>query len=168
MSVFKSFNENGKIQVGDRCSGIIKNIKPYGAFVELENGINGMIHIEDFSVARISSPSERVKIGQNVNLVVKSVDNERNRINFSYKENFGTWEENARKFSVGMNTQGIVRETEKNKNGIFIEITPNLVGMIEYQDGLEFGDKIDVAIKKIDYEKRKVKLTINNKEEEKW
>mgnify|MGYP001042304066 FL=1 len=57
-----------------------------------------------------------------------------------------------------MHVNGIVRETEKNKNGIFIELLPNLVGMAEYKDGLEYGQNIDVMIKKIDYDKKKVKL----------
>ena len=59
-----------------------------------------------------------------------------------------------------MNVKGIVRETEKNKNGIFIEITPNLVGMAEYKDGLEYGKQVDIHIKKIDYDKKKVKVVL--------
>ena len=78
----------------------------------------------------------------------------------SYKETLGTWEENAEKFSTGMKVQGIIRETEKNKNGIFIELTPNLVGMAEYTEGYEYGQKVNVYIKKIDKEKKKVKLLI--------
>ena len=54
----------------------------------------------------------------------------------------------------------MIKETEKNKNGIFIELTPNLVGMAEYEDGLEYGQDVDVYIKKIDLEKKKVKLLI--------
>ena len=80
----------------------------------------------------------------------------------SYKEQFGSWEENANNFAVGMKTKGIVRETEKNKNGIFIELTPNLVGMAEFRTGLNYGEKIDVVIKKIDYDKKKIKLVILN------
>ena len=60
----------------------------------------------------------------------------------------------------GMKAKGIVRETEKNKNGIFIELTPNLVGMAEYKEGLEYGQSVDVYIKKIDAERKKVKLLI--------
>ena len=56
--------------------------------------------------------------------------------------------------------RGIIRETEKNKNGIFIELTPNLVGMSEYQEGLKYGENVQVYIKKIDYNKKKVKLSI--------
>ena len=117
-----------------------------------------MIHIEDLSVARIKTPLERVKIGQKVKVVVKYIGKNDGRINLSYKETFGTWEENAKIFATGMRVKGIIRETEKNKNGIFIELTPNLVGMVEYKEGLKYGEKIDVIIKKIDYDKKKVKL----------
>lgn len=148
------------LQVGETVRGIVKNIAPYGAFVDIGGGVVGLVHIEDLSVARIKTPFERIKIGQKLNIVVKYIDRETGRVNLSYKEMFGSWEENANKFELGMKTKGIVRETEKNKNGIFIELTPNLVGMAEYKDGLAYGQEIDVIIKKIDYEKKKVKLII--------
>ena len=150
------------LKEGQVVNGIVKNITPYGAFVDIGGGIVGLVHIEDLSVARIKTPYERVKIGQKLNIVVKSIDRNLGRINLSYKEQFGSWEENANNFSVGMKTKGIIRETEKNKNGIFIELTPNLVGMAEYKEGLNYGEKIDVGIKKIDYDKKKIKLVILN------
>ena len=140
----------------------MKNITSYGAFVEIGGGVVGLAHIEDLSVARIKSPFERLKIGQKVNIVVKSIDRNANKISLSYKENFGTWKENADKFKVGDKVSGIIRETEKNKNGIFIELTPNLVGMIEYKSGLLYGNKVNVLIKKIDYDKQKIKLSLIN------
>lgn len=148
------------LQVGQTVNGIVKNITPYGAFVDVGGGVVGLVHIEDLSVARIKTPFERIKIGQKINIVVKSIDRNTGRINLSYKETLGSWEENANNFTTGMKTKGIIRETEKNKKGIFIEITPNLVGMAEYRDGLNYGDKIDIIIKKIDYDKKKVKLII--------
>ena len=148
------------LNVGEIVNGIVKNITPYGAFVDIGGGVVGLVHIEDLSVARIKSPFERIKIGQKINIVVKSIDRETGRIGLSYKDILGTWEENAKRFSNGMKVKGIVRETEKNKNGIFIELTPNLVGMAEYRDDLKYGDKVDIYIKKIDFEKKKVKLVI--------
>lgn len=148
------------LQVGQIVNGIVKNITPYGAFIDIGGGVVGLVHIEDLSVARIKSPLERIKIGQKLKIVVKYIDRETGKINLSYKETLGTWEENANNFKMGMRTKGIVRETEKNKNGIFIEITPNLVGMAEYKDGLNYGENIDVIIKKIDYDKKKVKLIV--------
>ncbi len=148
------------MQVGEQVTGIVKNIRPYGAFIEIGGGIVGLAHIEDLSVARIKTPYERLKIGQKVNVVVKSIDRYTGKINLSYKETLGTWEENAKKFTSGMKVEGIVRETEKNKNGIFIELTPNLVGMAEYSEGYLYGQKVNVFIKRIDNEKKKVKLLI--------
>ncbi len=149
-----------KLKVGQIVNGVVKGIQNYGAFVELEQGDTGLIYIEDLSVARIKSPFERLKIGQNVKVVVKYIDRDLKKINLSYKELLGTWEENAEKFEEGETVKGIVRETEKCKNGIFIELTPNLVGLAEYKDGMEYGKPVNVYIKKIIPEKHKVKLII--------
>lgn len=149
-----------EMEVGQNLTGIVKNIKPYGAFIEIGGGVVGLAHIEDLSVARIKTPYERLKIGQKLKVVVKSIDKEKGKVILSYKELLGTWEENAKKFQQGMKTQGIIRETEKNRNGIFIELSPNLVGMAEYQEGLEYGKKVNVYIRKIDEVKKKIKLSI--------
>ena len=151
-------NSLKNIYEGQKVSGIVKNIKPYGAFIKIENGPVGLAYIEDLSVARIKSPYERFEIGQKVDVIVKSIN--KDKIFLSYKETLGTWEANVKKFSEGMKVKGIVRETEKNKNGVFIELTPNLVGMIEYKEGLNYGETVDVCIKKIVPDKKKIKLTI--------
>lgn len=145
---------------GQILNGTVKNIKPYGAFIKLENGITGLAYIEDLSVARIKTPEERLKIGQDLKIMVKSIDREQNRVMLTYKELLGTWEENAQNFKERTRVKGIVRETDKNKNGIFIELTPNLVGMAEYIENLEYGQEVDVYIKKIIPEKKKIKLLI--------
>lgn len=151
-------NEN--LQEGQIVDGIVKNIQNYGAFIQIENNITGLLHIEDISVGRIKSPSERLKIGQNVKVVVKSIDREQGRITLSHKELLGSWEDNAKKFEVGSTVKGIIRDTEKNKSGIFVELTPNLIGLAEYKNGMEYGQNVDVYIKKIIPEKKKVKLII--------
>ena len=148
------------LSVGDIVTGIVKRVESYGVFIEIGGGVVGLAHIEDLSVARIKSAFERVSIGQKLEVMVKSIDRESGKLILSYKELLGTWEENADKFDVGQRTKGIVRETEKHKNGIFIELLPNLVGMAEYVDGLEYGQEVNVYIKRIDYERRKVKLLV--------
>lgn len=145
---------------GQILNGTVKSIKPYGAFIKLQNGITGLAYIEDLSIARIKTPEERLKIGQNLQVMIKSIDREQKRVMLTYKELLGTWEENAEKFQEKTTVKGIVRETEKNKNGIFIELTPNLVGMAEYKENLEYGQEVDVYIKKIVPEKKKIKLLI--------
>ncbi|MEI3401297.1 MAG: S1 RNA-binding domain-containing protein [Clostridia bacterium] len=149
-----------EVKQGQIVEGTVTGIQPYGVFIKLENGENGLVYIEDLSVARIKSPAERVKIGQEIKCMVKYIDENTGRISLSYKNCLGTWEDNIKKFKEGMTVKGIVRDTEKNKNGIFIELTPNLVGMAEYTEELKYGETVDVCIKRILPEKKKVKLII--------
>lgn len=153
------FNEMNK---GSIVSGTVKNIKPYGAFIQTDNGIDGLLYIEDISVARIKTPAERLKVGQKINVVVKDIDRDKNRVYFSYKEMLGTWEENVEDLEEKAVVPGIIRETEKDKRGIFVELKPNLVGMAEYREGMQYGQKVDVYVKKIVKEKKKIKLIIKS------
>lgn len=149
-----------KVEQGQIVGGTVTGIQPYGAFIKMDNGIDGLIFIEDLSVARIKSPEERVKVGQKIKCMVKSVDENTGRVSLSYKNCLGTWDDNIKSFKEGMTVKGIVRDTEKNKNGIFIELTPNLVGMTEYTRELKYGETVDVCIKKILPEKKKIKLIV--------
>ena len=151
---------NNNLKEGQIIPGIVKNIRQYGVFVEIGAGVVGLLHIEDISISRIKSPEERFFIGQKINVMIKSIDRNANRFVLTYKELCGTWEENIKEFSEGMKTKGIIRENDKYKNGIFIELKPNLVGMAEYKDGYQYGQTVDVYIKKIIDEKKKIKLVI--------
>ncbi len=149
-----------EVKQGQIVDGTVTGIQPYGAFIRMDNGADGLVYIEDLSVTRIKSPADRVKIGQKIKCMVKYIDEKTGRINLSYKSCLGTWEENIKNFKEGMTVKGIVRDTEKNKNGIFIELTPNLIGMTEYTEELKYGETVDVCIKRILPEKKKVKLMI--------
>jgi len=92
--------------------------------------------------------------------MIKSIDRKTNRVVLTHKELLGTWEENIKDFKEGMTVKGIVRETEKSKNGIFVELKPNLVGLAEYKENIEYGQDIDVFVKRIIPEKKKIKLLI--------
>ena len=148
------------LKPGMIIDGIVKNIKPYGAFIQINNGVTGFLRIDDISVSRIKNPNERLKIGQNIKIMIKSIEEEKNRVNFTYKELLGNWEENARKYTEKSFTTGIVTGSDKFKNGLFIELTPNLVGMAEYQEGYEYGQEVNVFVKKILKDKKKIKLDI--------
>jgi len=156
----KKKQEISVLKEGEIVSGVVTGVKPYGAFIKMENELSGLIHIEDMSVARIKSPLERLKIGQKANFMVKSIDRETNRILLSYKELLGTWDENIKNFEEGATVVGIAREIEKSKNGIFIELTPNLVGLDEYKEDIEYGQNVNVFIRRIIPDKKKVKLII--------
>lgn len=141
-------------------NGIVSNIRKFGAFVEIGGGVVGLLHIEDISVSRIKSPEERFFIGQKINVMIKSIDKENNKVVLSYKELLGNWDENIKEYSEKMIVKGTIKEPDKFKNGIFIELKPNLVGLAEYKEGLKYGQNVDVYIKKIIKDRKKIKLII--------
>lgn len=126
----------------------------------MKNGVTGLLYVEDISISRIKTPNERFEIGQKVNVMVKCINRSNGRVNLTYKELLGTWEDNIKNFSEGDIVEGIVRDTEKQKNGIFIELKPNLVGLADYKENTTYGEKVNVEIKKIIPEKKKVKLVL--------
>lgn len=153
---------NDELKEGMIVSGNVASIQPYGAFIKTQNGQVGLLHIENISVSRIKNPEERFKIGQKLDVMVKSIDN--NKISFSSKELYGTWEENIGDLKEKTVVTGIAREADKYKNGIFIELKPNLVGLADYQENIEYGQEVQVYVKKIIPDKKKIKLTFFKEE----
>jgi len=148
------------LKPGQILNGIVRSMKPYGVFVEIAGGVVGLLHIEDISIGRIRNPEERFSIGQKIKVMVKSINREQGQVILTYKELLGSWEENVEKIAEGQILEGIVREKEKNQNGFFIELMPNLIGLAECQQNLQYGTKVKVFVKKIQKEKKKIKLII--------
>ena len=141
-----------------KLTGKIKNMQQYGAFVALKEGIDALLPLKNISVSRIKSPEEVLKKGEEIDVAITEFDETTGRITVSHKEFLGTWEENVGKFSPGDTVWGTVRDT--TRGGVFIELTPNLVGLAEHKSGLSYGEKVDVLIKKISPENHKIKLVI--------
>lgn len=141
---------------GDIIDAKVTHLEPFGAFVDIGCGIISMIPIDAISVSRISHPSDRFWVGQQIRVIIKAVQGK--RICLSHKELLGTWEENAAQFHVGETTCGVVRSVEKY--GVFIELAPNLAGLAELRQPVEVGQRISVYIKALIPEKLKVKLIL--------
>ncbi len=140
------------------CS--VTHIETFGAFCDIGCGISALLPIDCMSVSRISSPFDRVQVGQTLYCVVKNKDLH-GRFVLSLRELLGTWEQNASNFNVGETVVGIVRSVEEY--GTFIELTPNLAGLAESTPGLRAGQAVSVYIKNILHDKMKMKLVIVNK-----
>ena len=119
-------------------------------------GLPSLIPIDAISVSRISHPSDRFRVGDNIRAVIKSSEN--GRICLTHKELLGTWEENAAAFEAGETVSGIVRSIEEY--GVFVELAPNLAGLAEPKSGVKAGQSVSVYIKALIPEKMKVKLII--------
>ncbi len=148
-----------KLTAGDVIKAKITHLEAFGAFVDIGCGIPSLIPIDLISVSRISHPSDRFEIGQNIKAVVKSTND--NKITLTHKELLGTWQENADLYSIGETVTGIVRSVENY--GVFVELTPNLAGLAEVREGVEAGNMVSVYIKAIIPDKMKVKLIIVDK-----
>ena len=143
---------------GDVIPARVTHLEQFGSFVDIGCGIPSLIPIDLISVSRITHPSDRFFIGQDIKAVVKSV--EKDRVCLTHKELLGTWEQNAAKFSAGETVTGIVRSVEEY--GVFVELTPNLAGLAEPHPNVRVNQRAGVYIKAIIPEKMKIKLIIVN------
>lgn len=145
-----------KLMPGDVIPARVTHLEQFGCFVDVACGIPSLVPIDAISISRISHPSDRFQTGQDIFVVIKSVEN--GRICLSHKELLGTWEENSLKYNCGETVSGIVRSVEEY--GIFIELSPNLAGLAEPRDNVFVGQHASVYIKALIPEKMKVKLII--------
>ena len=142
---------------GDIIPSRVTHLENFGAFVDIGCGIVSLLSIDSISVSRISHPSARLKVGEQLHTVVKSID-EKGRVYVSERELLGSWEENAALFSEGQTVRGIIRSIESY--GVFVELRPNLAGLAEYRDDVRVGQTAAVYIKSIIPDKMKIKLII--------
>lgn len=139
----------------------VTRLESFGVFLDIGCGIIAMLPMDRISVSRINHPRERFQTGQKILAAVWSIDRENRRITMTHRELLGTWMENASRFSPGETVQGIVRSIKPY--GSFIELTPNLSGLIDLHTGLAPGDHISVYIKSIRADKMKIKLQVIEK-----
>lgn len=147
---------------GDIIDAKVTHLEHFGAFIDIGCGIVSLLSIDCMSVSRISHPSDRVSVGSEIRVVVRSVeygsDGLPTRVFVSRRELLGTWEENTELFDIGQTVTGIVRSVEPY--GIFVELTPNLAGLAEYRPDISVGQTAAVYIKNIIPERMKIKLVI--------
>ena len=152
-----AINYLSTLMAGDIIPAKVTHLENFGAFVDIGCGMISLLSIDCISVSRISHPSARLSVSDNIFVVVRGND-ERGRIVVSVRELLGTWEENAARFNEGQTVRGIIRSIESY--GIFVELKPNLAGLAEYRADTKVGQSAAVYIKSINPEKMKVKLII--------
>ncbi len=146
-----------RLRAGDVISAHITHIERFGCFCDVGAGICALLRSDSLSVSRVSSPLDRVHVGQTIRAVVRGFD-EYSRPVLSMRELLGSWEENARRFRVGETHFGIIRSVEPY--GVFVELTANLAGLAEPFEGARAGLSAAVYIKSILPNKMKIKLAI--------
>ena len=169
-----------KYSVGSKVKGKVVNILPYGVFVELEKGIEGLIHVSEISWSkRISNLNEMFAIGDILETQVLSVEKEARRISLSIKQlEQNPWLEAEAKYPVGSKPSGKVRGF--TDYGTFVELDSNLEGMIHIsdmswtkrinhpQDVLKKGQKIEVVVISVDAGNRRIALGLKQLQPNPW
>ncbi len=160
-----------KYPLGASVSAEVKSLTNYGAFVELEPGIEGLIHISDMSwIKKVSHPSELFKKGDRVDAVILSVDKESKKITLGVKQlSQNPWEEIEKTIPVGTLVKGKV--TKLTAFGAFVELDNGIEGLIhvtelsdqafaKVEDVISVGDEVSAIVIKLDPEHKKVSLSI--------
>lgn len=159
----------GEVEVGKRYQGVVKSLTSYGAFVDL-GGVDGMVHISELSWLRIKHPSDVVKVGDVLDVYVKDIDPENKKISLGYKKTEDNpWEVLKRDYEIGsVVTAKVVSMTAF---GAFAQIIPGVDGLIHIsqisnerinkpQDVLTIGQEVQVQITDIDFDKKRVSLSM--------
>ena len=166
------------LQKGEIRKGRVKNITDFGAFIDLD-GIDGLLHITDMSWGRIKHPSEMLKVGQELDVMVLDVDQEKERISLGLKQTTeNPWSTISEQFPVGSRVQGKV--VNLAAYGAFVEIAPGIEGLVHISefswtkrvarasDMLNVGDEIMVQVLSVDSENQKIALGIRQTQENPW
>ncbi|MEM6732963.1 MAG: S1 RNA-binding domain-containing protein, partial [Myxococcota bacterium] len=160
-----------RVSVGQTATGIVRNITSFGAFVEIEPGIDGLVHVSDLSwTHRVKHPSELFKKGDEVEAVVLNIDAENERFSLGIKQlTDDPWDNLPRNYPRGTKVKGKVMKV--TDYGAFVEIEPGIDGLVHIselsedrvnktEDVLKPGDDVDVMVLDVDAADRRISLSL--------
>ncbi len=167
-----------EIKEGERRTGVVKNIAEFGAFVDL-GGVDGLLHITDMSWGRISHPSEIVKIDEEIECVILSVNREKEKIALGLKQKTTSpWDEVEQKYPVSTHVNGKV--VNIMPYGAFVKIEEGLEGLVHVSEMswtrrinhpsemVSVGDEIEVVVLDINKDKQEISLGMKQAEPNPW
>jgi small subunit ribosomal protein S1 len=169
-----------KYPVGTVCKGTVVNVMSYGAFVKLEDGVEGLVHISEMSwTKRVSHPSELVKPGDEVEVVVLAINKEKQEISLGMKQTQqNPWEKVAADYPRGAIVKGVVRNL--TNYGAFIEIDDGIDGLLHVTDMswtrkvthpsemLEKGNEVECKVLSVDQQRRRIALGLKQMQDDPW
>jgi len=161
---------------GTKVEGKVRNLTDYGAFVEIEGGIEGFVHISDMSwTKKINNPKEFLKKGQKIRVAILSVDAENQRMSLGIKQLVSDpWPKIMKKYTIGTELECTI--TKITNFGFFVEIEKDLEGLVhisesgldasqKLEDHYKVGDKVEAVVVKMDEAERKIGLGLKKKKE---
>ncbi|MCA8959021.1 MAG: 30S ribosomal protein S1 [Planctomycetes bacterium] len=173
-------NIEERYPIGSKVKGNVVNVLSYGAFVELEDGIEGLVHVSEMSwTRRINHPSAMVKVGDELEVVVLDIKKDKQEISLGMKQvEVNPWTLVAEKYPTGTLIEGTVRNL--TNYGAFIEIEEGIDGLLHVSDMswtrkvvhpsemLKKGDHVRAVVLQVDQERKRVALGLKQMEEDPW
>jgi len=166
------------VKVGDSVKGVVKNLTDFGAFIDLD-GMDGLLHITDMTWGRLTHPSELLKIGQEIDVVVLDINKEKERVSLGLKQTQrNPWDKIEERFPVGATVRGKV--TNLVPYGAFVEIEEGVEGLIHVSelswtkritrpsDVLTQGQEIEAVVLGVNKEEQKISLGVRQLEPNPW
>lgn len=166
------------LKVGQVVKGRVKNITDFGAFIDLGH-LDGLLHITDMSWGRVSHPSKLVKLGEELEVAILSVDREQGKVSLGMKQRQGDpWEKVQEKYPSGSRVRGKV--VNLLPYGAFVELEPGVEGLVHISEFswtrrvshpsefLQIGDEVEVAVLNVDPADRKISLGMKQAQENPW
>jgi len=163
-------NIETSLNTGDQVTGKVVRLTPFGAFVEIMPGVDGLVHISEMShTKRVLKPDDVVGLGEMVQVIIKSIDLDSQRISLSIKDALGDpWTGASTKYAIGSIVEGQLEK--KEKFGLFINLEPGVTGLMPSSnisnaanssvfDKLKPKDTVQIMIQDVDEEKRRITLT---------
>jgi small subunit ribosomal protein S1 len=169
-----------RFAIGAKVSGKVTNLMPYGAFVELEEGVEGLIHVSELSwTKRIARPSDVLTMGQVVEAIVLGVNKDEQKISLGVRQlETNPWDEMEHKYPIGKTVKGTVRNM--TAYGAFVELEEGIDGMVHVSDMswtrkinhpsemLKKGDEVEAVVIDIDKNAQRISLGMKQLDEDPW
>ena len=166
------------VKVGDRVGGTVKNLTDFGAFIDLD-GMDGLLHITDMTWGRLGHPSELVKVGQQLEVVVLDINKEKERVSLGLKQTQkNPWDQIEERFPAGQRVKGKI--TNLVPYGAFVELEEGVEGLIHVSelswtkrimrpsDILSVGQEVEAVVLGVNKEEQKISLGLRQLEPNPW
>ena len=169
-----------RFAVGAKVKGKVTNLMPYGAFIELEEGVEGLIHVSELSwTKRIARPSDVLVMGQEIEAIVLGVNKDEQKISLGVRQlDTNPWDEMEHKYPIGKTVKGTVRNM--TAYGAFVELEEGVDGMVHVSDMswtrkinhpsemLKKGDEVEAVVIDIDKNAQRISLGMKQMEDDPW
>ena len=169
-----------RFAVGAKVKGKVTNLMPYGAFIELEEGVEGLIHVSELSwTKRIARPSDVLTMGQEIEAIVLGVNKDEQKISLGVRQmETNPWDEMEHKYPIGKTVKGVVRNM--TAYGAFVELEEGVDGMVHVSDmswtrkinhpseTLKKGDEVEAVVIDIDKNAQRISLGVKQLEDDPW